>query len=128
MKKPIIAIFCKGAIPSKEEHALFVKFALYNPVGYNVANLSDNDSLIFDGACGAIPERYKDSPAAEQVVETYENMLAEQGNAVGGKAPEPPKAEGGDDSNGEGNANANGNGEVKNLSFGSNGNFANRNN
>ena len=126
MKKPIIAIFCKGAIPSKEEHALFVKFALYNPVGYNVANLSDNDSLIFDGACGEVPERYKDSSTAEQVVEAYEKMLAEQGNAVGGKAPEPPKAEGGNDPNGEGNAN--GNGEVKNSSFGGNGNFANRNN
>ena len=91
MKKPSIAIFCQGCEPTAEELALFQKFAYYSPVGYNVANLSDSDLLIFDGACGAVPDRFADKTTADDVVKAYEDYLETLGAGVGGQAPEAPE-------------------------------------
>lgn len=91
MKKPSIAIFCVSNEQTEEELALFQKYAYYSPVGYNVSNLSDGDFLVFDGACGAVPERYQGVPTADEIIKEYEDYLATLGVAVGGKAPEAPK-------------------------------------
>lgn len=88
MKKPSIAIFCVSNEQTEEELALFQKYAYYNPVGYNVSNLSDGDFLVFDGACGVVPDRYKDAATADEIIKQYEDYLETLGVAVGGKAPE----------------------------------------
>lgn len=90
MNKPIIAVFCKGNAPTKEEYELMLKHAALTVVAYNVSTLSDSDCLIFDGVCGAVPERFKRYPTADEMQVKYAEYLSTLGINVGGQAPEPP--------------------------------------
>lgn len=90
MKKPIIAVFCKGNSPTEEEYKLMLKHAALTVVAYNVSTLSNSDCLIIDGVCGEVPERFKDYPTADEMQQKYAEYLNTLGINVGGQAPEPP--------------------------------------
>lgn len=88
MKKPIIAIFCKGNVPTKEEEQLIRKFNDFAIV-LNTSTLKDSDNLMIDGVCGSVPSKYSKIPKADDVYSEYQQYLANLGNNVGGRIIEP---------------------------------------
>lgn len=107
MNKPIIAIFCAGNLPTKEETAIINSLAHLPCVILNAETYTPQESLIVDAVIGVVPEHLKHLPNPDTVIAQYEEYLANTGNNVGGNPPvppvppEPPK----DDEKGEDNAN-----------------------
>lgn len=93
MNKPIIAIFCAGNLPTKDEQKLINSLAHYPCVILNAETYSRQESLIVDAVVGVVPEYLQNLPDPDTVIKTYEDYLANAGNAVGGNPPEPPKQE-----------------------------------
>lgn len=93
MNKPIIAVFCQGNMPTNDEYQLMTQYAGLTVVAYNVSTLSDSDCLIVDGVCGAVPERFKNYPTADEMQAKYAEYLSTLGINVGGQAPVPPNGE-----------------------------------
>lgn len=87
MNKPIIAVFCKGNIPTDVEEALLREYALYPLSVFNVSNLRDDDNIIVDAVCGEVPKRFEHLPTADEKIAEYEAYLKTLGSKVGGQAP-----------------------------------------
>lgn len=100
MNKPIIAIFCAGNLPTKEETNVINDLARFPCVILNAETYTPQESLIVDAVTGSVPEHLKHLPDPDTVIAKYEEYLAGTGENVGGNPPEPPK----DDEKGEDNA------------------------
>lgn len=100
MNKPIIAIFCAGNLPTKEETSVINDLARFPCVILNAETYTPQESLIVDAVTGSVPEHLKHLPDPDTVIAKYEEYLAGTGENVGGNPPEPPK----DDEKGEDNA------------------------
>lgn len=107
MNKPIIAIFCAGNLPTKEETAIINSLVHLPCVILNAETYTPQESLIVDAVIGVVPEHLKHLPDPDTVIAQYEEYLENTGNNVGGnppvppEPPEPPK----DDEKGEDDAN-----------------------
>lgn len=89
MKKPIIAIFCAGNLPTKEETQIINSLAHFPCVILNAETYTPQESLIVDAVAGVVPEHLKHLPDPDTVVAQYEEYLAGVGDNVGGNPPEP---------------------------------------
>nr|DAJ39534.1 MAG TPA: hypothetical protein [Caudoviricetes sp.] len=90
MKKPIIAIFCIGNLPTKKEQSIINSLAHYPCVILNAETYTPQDSLIVDAVIGVVPEHLKHLPDPDTVIAQYEEYLEGVGDDVGGNPPEPP--------------------------------------
>lgn len=86
-RKPQIAIFCKGNIPTKDEQDLINKLAMYNLVIINSQNYDPRETLDIDCCLGLVPKQYKNLPTLDDVVKAYTDSLFGVGNSVGGLPP-----------------------------------------
>lgn len=93
MKKPIIAIFCTGNLPTKKEQSIINSLAHYPCVILNAETYTPQDSLIVDAVIGVVPEHLKHLPDPDTVIAQYEEYLEGVGDDVGGNPPEPPSDE-----------------------------------
>lgn len=103
MNKPIIAIFCAGNLPTKEETAIINSLAHFPCVILNAETYTPQESLIVNAVTGVVPKHLKHLPDPDTVIAQYEEYLEGTGDNVGGNPPvppEPPK----DDEKGEDNA------------------------
>lgn len=91
MNKPIIAIFCAGNLPTKEETAIINSLAHLPCVILNAETYTPQESLIVDAVIGVVPEHLKHLPDPDTVIAQYEEYLENTGNNVGGNPPEPPE-------------------------------------
>lgn len=91
MNKPIIAIFCAGNLPTKEETAIINSLAHLPCVILNAETYTPQESLIVDAVIGVVPEHLKHLPDPDTVIARYEEYLENTGNNVGGNPPEPPE-------------------------------------
>lgn len=101
MKKPIIAIFCTGNLPTKKEQSIINNLAHYPCVILNAETYVPQDSLIVDAVIGVVPEHLKHLPDPDTVVAQYEEYLEGVGDDVGGNPPEPPVPPSDEKGNGE---------------------------
>ncbi len=90
MNKPIIAIFCAGNLPTKEETSVINDLARFPCVILNAETYTPQESLIVDAVTGVVPEHLKHLPDPDTVIAKYEEYLAGTGENVGGNPPEPP--------------------------------------
>lgn len=90
MNKPIIAIFCAGNLPTKEETSVINDLARFPCVILNAETYTPQESLIVDAVTGQVPEHLKHLPDPDTVIAKYEEYLAGTGENVGGNPPEPP--------------------------------------
>lgn len=90
MNKPIIAIFCAGNLPTKEETNVINDLARFPCVILNAETYTPQESLIVDAVTGSVPEHLKHLPDPDTVIAKYEEYLAGTGENVGGNPPEPP--------------------------------------
>lgn len=90
MNKPIIAIFCAGNLPTKEETSVINDLARFPCVILNAETYTPQESLIVDAVTGSVPEHLKHLPDPDTVIAKYEEYLAGTGENVGGNPPEPP--------------------------------------
>lgn len=91
MNKPIIAIFCAGNLPTKEETSVINDLARFPCVILNAETYTPQESLIVDAVTGNVPEHLKHLPDPDTVIAKYEEYLAGTGENVGGNPPEPPE-------------------------------------
>lgn len=91
MNKPIIAIFCAGNLPTKEETAIINSLAHLPCVILNAETYTPQESLIVDAVIGVVPEHLKHLPDPDTVIAQYEEYLENTGNNVGGNPPVPPE-------------------------------------
>lgn len=101
MNKPIIAIFCAGNLPTKEETSVINDLARFPCVILNAETYTPQESLIVDAVTGQVPEHLKHLPDPDTVIAKYEEYLAGTGENVGGNPPEPPVPPTDDKGNGE---------------------------
>lgn len=90
MNKPIIAIFCAGNLPTKEETSIIRSLAHFPCVILNAETYTKQESLIVDAVIGVVPEHLKHLPTPDKVIAEYEKYLAGTGDNVGGNPPVPP--------------------------------------
>lgn len=90
MNKPIIAIFCAGNLPTKEETSVINDLARFPCVILNAETYTPQESLIVDAVTGIVPEHLKHLPDPDTVIAKYEEYLAGTGENVGGNPPEAP--------------------------------------
>lgn len=91
MNKPIIAIFCAGNLPTKEETAIINSLAHLPCVILNAETYTPQESLIIDAVTGVVPEHLQHLPDPDTVIARYEEYLEGTGDNVGGNPPTPPK-------------------------------------
>ena len=91
MNKPIIAIFCAGNLPTKEETSIINDLARFPCVILNAETYTPQESLIVDAVTGVVPEHLKHLPDPDTVIAQYEEYLEGMGDNVGGNPPTPPK-------------------------------------
>lgn len=102
MKKPVIAVFCKGNTPTENEKKLLAQFGDL-AVAFNASTLKDSDYLTIDGVCGEVPEKYQTLPKADVIYKKYQEHLANLGMGVGGLPPQDPPQDPPEKDNSEGN-------------------------
>lgn len=93
MNKPIIAIFCKGNLPTKEEQKIIDGLSVYPCVILNAETYTPQESLIVDAVIGVVPVHLSSLPKPDEVIKKYQAYLAGTGDSVGGNPPQPPKEE-----------------------------------
>lgn len=91
MNKPIIAIFCKGNLPTEAENQLIHSLAMYPCIILNAETYTPQESLVVNAVTGVIPEQFKGYPTPEEAIAEYEQFLKEAGSNVGGLPQDPPQ-------------------------------------
>ena len=87
MKKPHIAIFCEGNLPTNTERKIINNLSMYSCTILNTQTFSTTDNIIVDAVIGKVPERYKHLPAPDGIIEQYTKYLDSLGDNVGGNPP-----------------------------------------